>query len=217
MGFAHKAFVAAGVGFAASALVGCGSSGGSLLSGSQASNLTAQLNLVSAALNRQDCSQAQQYLQDFQSRVENLGGVNSTLISDLEQGASTIQSLADRECRTATTPKKTPTRTRTDTTTTATQTTPTFTSPTTTTQTYTEPTYTQPTDTVGTTSSTTNTTGGSCATCLTTTTTSTETTPATTTTNPSGGTGLGGSYTATTDTTDTTDTAAGTGTTGNGF
>jgi TolA-binding protein len=205
MGFAHKAFVAAGVGFAAAVLVGCGSSGGSLLSGSQANNLTAQLNRVSDALNAQDCSQAQQYLQDFQSSVENMGGVNATLINDLDQGANTIQSLANRECHTVTTPKKTRTKTQTDTTTTATRTTQTFTNPVTT-ATYTQPTYTQPSDTTTSTTSTTTTTGGSCATCLPTTTTSSQTT----TTNSNGGTGLGsgpdtstGTDTTTTDTTGT--------------
>jgi hypothetical protein len=192
MGFAHKAFVAAGAGFAASVLVGCGSSGGSLLSSAQANNLTAQLTRVSQALNAQNCSQAQQYLQDFQTSIENMGGVNSTLISNLDQGVSTVESLANQECRTTVTaPKKTPTRTQT--TTTATQTTPTFTNPST--DTYTQPTYTQPSDTTTTTATTptanTNTTGGGCLTCVTSVTTAT-TTSTPTDTNFSGGGGLGG-------------------------
>ena len=207
MGFAHRAFVAAGVGFAASVLVGCGSSGGgTLLSTSQASNLTAQLNRVSAALNAQDCSQAQQYLQDFQTSVENMGGVNSTLISNLDRGVSTVESLANQDCRTTvTTPK---THTRTQTTTTATQTTQTFTNPST--DTYTQPTYTQPTDTTTSTDTTpaTNTSGGGCLTCgISTTTATTTSTP--TVTNQSGGGGLGGTDTSASSSTTTTDNGGG--------
>jgi hypothetical protein len=209
MGFAHRAFVAAGVGFAVSAIVGCGSSGGRWLSAAESNTLNEQLNKVTQALDDRSCSAARQYLADFQATVNNLGGVNSTLISNLDQGASTIQSLASSECQihTATTPKKTHTKTATATTTstTATETTPTFTTPSTTyTQpTYTQPTYTQPTDT----------TGGTCPTCGVTTSTSTSTASSTTT--PSGGSGLGGSDTSTSGTTTTT---SSTGTdTGGGF
>jgi hypothetical protein len=210
MGFANRAFVAAGVGFAAAAIVGCGSSGGSLLSASQSNNLSEQLNRVTQALDESNCAQARQYLADFQTTVDNLGGVNSTLISNLDQGVSTIQSLADRDCqttvRTVTTPK-------TITQTTPTQTTSTFTVPTTTT-TYTAPAYT--TTTYSTPSTTT--TGGSCLTCGTITTTST----ASSTTTPTGGTGLGGNTdtSTTSDTTTTTSTTSTTGTTdtsGGGF
>ncbi len=188
MGFANRAFVAAGVGFAVAAIAGCGSSGGRLLSASQSNRLNEQLNRIQDALDAQRCTTARQYITQFQDTVDNLGGVNSTLIANLDQGASTIQSLADSACKiqTATTPKKT--HTSTATTTTLTHTTQTFTNPTTTI--YTQPTYTQPTYTQPT-----NTTGGTCPTCGTTTTTtttstSTNTTPSTTTSN--GGTGLGG-------------------------
>ena len=221
MGFAHRAFVAAGVGFAVSAIVGCGSSGGSWLSASQSNGLTEQLNRVTQALDDQRCSDARQYLADFQSRVDSLGGVNSTLISNLDQGASTIQSLAARDCqtvRTPTTPKKThPTTT---TATTPTQTTSTFTVPSTTT-TYSTPSYT--TTTYSTPSTTT--TGGSCPTCGLPTTTSptTTTSTVTTTTTPTGGTGLGGGSTTytppstTTPTTTTTPADTTTTSTGAGF
>jgi hypothetical protein len=216
MGFAHRAFVAAGVGFAAAAIVGCGSSGGSLLSASQSNNLLEQLNRVTQALDESNCAQARQYLADFQTTVDNLGGVNSTLVSNLDQGASTIQSLADRDCQTSvktvTTPKKTHPKTTTQTT--PTQTTSTFTVPTTTT-TYTAPAYT--TTTYSTPSTTT--TGGSCLTCGTTTTT---TSTVSSTTTPTGGTGLGGNTdtSTTSDTTTTTSTTSTTGTTdtsGGGF
>jgi len=204
MGFAHRAFVAAGVGFAASMIVGCGSSGGgALLSAAQANNLTAQLNRVTQALDSQNCAAAQQYLQDFQTSVENMGGVNSTLVNNLTQGVITVESLANRDCRTVTTPQKTHTKTQATTTTTATGTTTTFTNPTTS---YTQPTYTQPTDTTTTSTTSSNTTGGGCVDCLpTTTSTTTSTDTTSSTTNPSGGGGLGGA--------DTTSTAgAGTGT-----
>lgn len=208
MGFANRASVAAGVGFAAAAIVGCGSSGGSLLSASQSTRLNEQLNRVTQALNDSDCAQARQYLSDFQATVENLGGVNSTLISNLDQGASTIQSLTDRDCQTAvrtTTTKETHPNTTTQTT--PAQSTSTFTVPTTTT-TYTAPAYT--TTTYSTPSTTT--TGGSCLTCGATTTTST----VTTTTTPTGGTGLGGG-TDTSTTSDTTTTDSTTDTSGEGF
>jgi hypothetical protein len=213
MGFAHRAFVAAGVGFAVSAIVGCGSSGGRWLSASESNTLSEQLNRATQALDDRSCSAARQYLADFQATVNKLGGVNSTLISNLDQGVSTIQSLASSDCQihTATTPNKTHTKTVTSTTTstTATQTTPTFTTPS---NTYTQPTYTQPTYTQPT-----NTTGGTCPTCGVTTTTSTSTTSSTT--SPSGGSGLGGGDTSTSgSTTTTTTTSSTTGTdTGGGF
>lgn len=207
MGFAHRAFVAAGVGFAVSAIVGCGSSGGSLLTASESNSLSEQLNRVTQALDDQRCSQARQYLADFRSNVDSLGGVNSTLIANLAQGASTIQTLAARDCQTPTntTPKKTHPKTTTSTTQTATRTTQTFTTPTT--ATYTQPAYTQPTYT----NPPTNPTGGTCPSCATTT---TGTTQSTTTSN--GGTGLGGGDTSTGGAT-TTGTGTDTGAVGGGF
>lgn len=213
MGFVHRAFVAAGVGFAAAAIAGCGSSGGSWLSQSEANRLTAQLNNVQQALDVGECVRAQHYLTDFQTALSQFGGVNSTLLANLTQGASTIESLTNTsdECRssTATTPKTHTTKTRTSstTTTTATQTVPTFTEPTTTipTQTYT---YTQPS------TSTTSTTGGQG---IGTTSTAATTTTTSSTTSPSGGTGLGDTYTSTTDDTTTTSTSTTTGTSGSGF
>jgi hypothetical protein len=209
MGFAHRAFVAVGVGFAVSAIVGCGSSGGRWLSASESNSLSEQLNRVTQALDEQRCADARQYLADFQARVHNLGGVNSTLVSNLDQGASTIQSLASSQCQVqaVTRPKKKNNRTTTSTTTskTATETTPGFTTPT---QTYTQPTYTQPSYT----QSNTSTTGGTCPTCDVTTSTGAGTTTPTTT--PSGGTGLGGTdgstrETTTSSTRSTTSTAGG--------
>jgi len=213
MGFAHRAFAAAGVGFAVLAIAGCGNSGGRLLSQSEANRLTAQLNNVQQALYDGECSRAQQYLDDFQNALNQLGGVNSTLLANLNQGASTIQSLtsASSECRTATVPttktQTTRTRTATDTTTTATETVPTFTEPTTTypTQTYTAPS-----------TSTTTPDGGSGLTQTYPTTPNETTTTTSSTTTPNGGAGLGGTDTSTTgDTTPTT--TSDTVTSGDGF
>lgn len=202
MGFVHRAFVAAGVGFAVSAIVGCGSSGGSLLSQSQANTLSGQMNQVQLALAEGECVLAQRYLSDFQNRVSQLGEVNSTLLANLNQGASTIASLTSTQCagQTVTTQRPHTTRTRTSptTTTTATQTIPTFTQ---TTQTLTTQTFTTQTPTTQT-----STTGGVGPTI---------TTPSTTTTNPntttSGGSGLGGVNTSATTSTPGTETTTTTG------
>jgi len=149
MGFVHRAFVAAGVGFAVSAIAGCGSSGGTLLSQSQATTLSGELNQVQQALALGECSRAQSYLNDFDNRLNQFGGVNSTLIANLNQGANTIASLTSTDCagQTVTTPKthtttRTRTRTTPTTTTTVTRTIPTFTQTTTTTSST--PTYTGP-------------------------------------------------------------------------
>jgi hypothetical protein len=209
MGFVHKAFVAAGVGFAASALVGCGSSG-RLLSQSESTRLTAQLNSVSSALYAHRCTDAESALSNFQNAVEKLNGVDSTLVSNLNQGASTIEQLTSTQCdtftqtrtRTATTPTHTAT-----THTVTTVTTDTYTAPTTTTETtstYTTPTYS---------TATTSTTGGGPLTGTTST--------ATTTLPPSGGQGLGNTSssttTPTTPTTATTPTTVSTPDEGSGF
>lgn len=201
MGFVNRAFVAAGVGFAVSVIAGCGGSGGRLLSASESNRLSEQLNHVTQALDQQHCADAQRYLLQFQSTLHNLGAVNSTLIANLDQGASTIQSLASSDCRTVTTTTPKRPRPKTTTTTTATQTTPTFTAPPTTTYTtpaYTQPTYSQPT----------NTTGGTAPGTGTTSTTTSVTTP-------SGGTGLGGA--GDTSTAAGTSTSSTTGSAGGGF
>jgi hypothetical protein len=186
MGFTHRAFVAAGVGFAASALVGCGSSG-RLLSQPQSNQLSAQLNSVSQALQDGNCHDAENALSRFESKLAALNGVDSTLVENLKQGASTIQQLTSTQCasQAQTTPKHAKTTTSAKTTTTATQTTQSDTAATTSTytNTYSTPSYSTPT---------TNTTGGSPPTGGTTT--------AGTTTSPNGGQGLGGTGTTSTTT-----------------
>jgi hypothetical protein len=209
MGFTHRAFVAAAVGFAASALAGCGSTG-RLLSASESNQLSTQLNSVSQALNDGDCHTAESALSGFEGRLAALNGVNSTLVSNLNQGASTIQQLTSVKCASyaQTKPKRPKTTTSANTTTTATQTTQ---SDTTTTSTYTN-TYTQPTYSAPLTS----TTGGTSPTGTGTDTTGTDTT-ATTNTSPNGGQGLGAGGTTTTTSTYGGDNGYGNGgTPGNG-
>lgn len=135
MGFAKRAIVVGGVGFAASALVGCGSGGG-LLSSDQASRLNAELEQASAALSAGRCQQAATAAQNFQNSAQNLGGVDQKLVSNLEQGASTIAQLTTHDCRATQPPSRSKSNTTTSTSTvtsTTTTSTPTTTTPTTTT------------------------------------------------------------------------------------
>jgi hypothetical protein len=203
MGFANRAIVAAGLGFAVSALVGCGGSG-SLLSGGQANQLSAQLEQASQDLASFHCRSAASDINTFRSSVDALNSVNATLIRNLDQGAQTIQTLADRECPVYTQTTRT---TETHTTTTKTATTKTNTTPTTTTNTSTDttPTQTAPTTTVVTITTPTDTTPTG------TDTTGTTTTGAGTTTTTSGGTGFGDTTTTVTNSTGAGDGAQGTG------
>jgi hypothetical protein len=201
MGFVHRAFVAAGVGFAVSAIVGCGSNG-RLLSQSESNQLSAQLNSVQQALNDGQCRAAEDALANFENRLAGLSGVNSTLVQNLNQGASTIQALTSVRCAasTHTTPKHTHPKTTTITSS-QTTTTDTNTQPTTTIDTNTEPIYTQ----------TTSTTGGGSLTGTVSTSTTTSTSTSTSTTTPSGGQGLGAGGSTSTGT-GTTGTSSGYGT-----
>jgi hypothetical protein len=199
MGFANRAIVAAGLGFAVSALVGCGGSG-SLLSSDQANRLSTQLEQASQDIASYHCKSADTDISNFRSSVDSLNSVNSTLIRNLDQGASTISDLASRDCPVSyqtTTTKQTTSTTRT-----ATVKTDTDTTPTTTTATDTTTTQTTPTTTVITIPTTTDTT---------TTGTDTGTTTTGTDTTPSGGTGLGDTTTTSTVSTGFGDGAQGTG------
>jgi hypothetical protein len=196
MGFANRAIVAAGLGFAVSALVGCGGSG-SLLSSGQANGLSAQLEQASEYLDNGQCQDAQSQIASFRSSVDGLNSVNSTLIGNLDQGATTIAQLAQRDCPVDDQTHTTKTTKTTDTVSTPTVITNTNTTPTTpTTPTVTMPTVTMPTTTIIT------------VTTPTTPTTTTGTTPTTTTgtTPTTGGSGFG-----TTTTTGTTTNPVGDG------
>lgn len=110
------------------ALAGCGSSGGRLLSRPAATQLSAELTQASTALANYDCPAADTAIAEFHNDVGQLQGVNSTLVTMLSQGASTISALAKQRCpqtatatiatRTATTRTTRPTRTSPSTTTT---------------------------------------------------------------------------------------------------
>ena len=142
MRFANKAICAGGLGFAVLCLAACGGSG-NLLSASQANQLNAQLDRASQALANHQCQQAADQISAFQSAVDGMNSVDSTLVSNLDQGARTIAQLAQRQCPTTTRPTPT-TTTNTATTTTPTTTTVTQTVPT---QTTTTPTNTNTTPT----------------------------------------------------------------------
>jgi hypothetical protein len=161
MRYAPRAILAGGLGFAASFVVACGGGSG-LLSGDQSSALSSQADAVSSAVQSGNCGAAVNASAVLSGDVQTLPAtVNSTLRSNLSQGASTIAQLAQRDCHqhtasTGSTPTTSSTTSSTSTsasTSTSTSTT-TPTSTTTTTTTTTPTTATTPTDT-GTTSTTT--------------------------------------------------------------
>jgi len=93
-----RAVAALGVGFAVSCLAACGGGAG-LLSGQQAANLGNALNSVSSAVQNGDCPAATREGQNLQNQVADLPGtINSTLSTDLSQGASTVSQLAVQDC-----------------------------------------------------------------------------------------------------------------------
>ncbi|MGI8429502.1 MAG: hypothetical protein ACR2OB_09415 [Solirubrobacteraceae bacterium] len=137
-----RALLAGGLGFAAALLVACGGGAG-LLSTDQASSLNGTLGQVSAAVQAGQCGQAQRAATNLKNAVANLpASVNTTLQSNLNQGASTVAQLATNQCKTTTT-----TTTRSTTTSTATSSSTTSTPTTTTTRTAPPPTSSTPTTT----------------------------------------------------------------------
>jgi hypothetical protein len=189
MRLANTALIAGGLGFAVSALVGCGSSGG-LLTAADANQLDSQLNLAATALALGQCDRAAAAIANFTSAVDGFGSVDGKLITDLDRSAATIAQLIQHECPTVTTTPRSGTRTRT---------TKTQTSPRTTT-TSTQTTVTQPTTTVTTPTSTQTTT----------------TTTGTTSTSQTGGVGPGNTGTGNTGTGNSGTGNTGTGNTGTG-
>jgi hypothetical protein len=140
MRFLVKALPLAALGCAAALLVACGDGNG-LLSGSQASSLEDALGAVQSACDRGDPGHAAISAQSFADRVNALppGEVDRQLLHNLQDGASTLESLVADTCVRAatttatTTPPTTSTTTATTTTTTAPTTSTTTTTPTTTT------------------------------------------------------------------------------------
>ena len=128
MRFAAKVVPLAVLGCAAALLVACGDRSG-LLSGSEASSLQDALAAVQSACADGEPTRAEVAARSFGERVSALpaGTVDRRLIVNLQQGASTLDSLVAETCTTTTTP----TTTTTEPTTTAV---PTTTTPTTTTE-----------------------------------------------------------------------------------
>jgi hypothetical protein len=143
-----KALPLAALGCAAALLVSCGQSNG-LLSGGQASNLQDALAAVQSACADGDTGHAAVAAQSFADRVNALpaGEVDRSLIRNLQDGASTLESLVAQTCTRTATTTTTPTVTTTTTATTTTATTTTSTVPTTPTTTTVPTTPTTPTTT----------------------------------------------------------------------
>jgi hypothetical protein len=138
MRYLPRALRGGGLGLAVLFIAACGGGAG-LLAGGQASQLNNQLDQVSSALAQGQCGpQLQNATRNLVNAVANLPStINTNLRQDLNQGVSTVNELAVRQCRpaTATTATTAPTTTATTTATTATTTTPTTTATTTTTPT----------------------------------------------------------------------------------
>jgi hypothetical protein len=157
MGYAPRAILAAGLGFAVSFVVACGGGSG-LLSGDQSDALSGQADQISSAVQSGNCGAAVSASAVLDNQVQTLPvTVNSTLRSNLSQGASTIAELARKDCRHTTSTQSTTTASSTTTTSTSTSTSTSTTTPTSTSATSTtSSTATSPTDT----GSTSTTTGG---------------------------------------------------------
>jgi hypothetical protein len=122
MGFGSRASLAAILGFAAAFVVACGSSGNGLLSPGQSSSIASQLTAISNAVQAGHCGRAAIASHRLTNVISDLpSGVNQTLVTNLGQGASTVQELAVKDCvsHTTSTPTVTapPTSTATATTT----------------------------------------------------------------------------------------------------
>jgi hypothetical protein len=164
MGFGSRASLAAILGFAAAFVVACGSSGNGLLSSGQSSSIAAQLTAISNAVQAGHCGRATIASHRLTNLISGLpSDVNQKLLTNLGQGASTVQELAVKDCTTQSTSTPTVTAPPTSTQATTTQTQPPTTSAVTTT---TPPTHTTPPPTTATngggtgTSSSTTTAGG---------------------------------------------------------
>ncbi|MFL5818941.1 MAG: hypothetical protein ACJ76L_15265 [Conexibacter sp.] len=149
MRFAVKVLPLFALGCVAALLVACGDRSG-LLSSSQAGSLQGALAAVQSACADGNPGHAAVAAQSFADRVNALppGEVDRSLVTNLQRGASTLETLVARTCT------GTPTTTTTPTVTTTTSTTPTTTSTTTTTEPTTPTTPTTPPPTTPTTPTT---------------------------------------------------------------
>jgi hypothetical protein len=115
MRFAHRVGLAVGAVASVAVLGGCGTSNGTLLSPAAATQLTAQLTQASTALNQYNCQVAYSDLVNLKDDINQLSGVNATLLQMLNQGAGTISTLADERCPSGNTPDTTTTTSTTST------------------------------------------------------------------------------------------------------
>jgi hypothetical protein len=150
-----RALAAGALGLAVSVIAACGSNSG-LLSSSDASNLSTQIEQVYADVSKDNCSAVPDDLGTLEQDFNDLpSSLNSTLRANLQQGVDKVKTLALEKCPSATVATTTATTTTTTTTaktqTTPTQTTTTSTTPTQTTTTPSTTTATPPSNT-GTTS-----------------------------------------------------------------
>lgn len=99
MRFANRAGLTVGAVAAVLALAGCGSSGdGSLLTAGAATQLTSELNQASSALSQYNCNVAYTAITEYEDDVNQLAGVNATLVQMLAEGGSRISTLANELC-----------------------------------------------------------------------------------------------------------------------
>ena len=99
MRYAPRAILAGGLGFAVSCVAACGGGAG-LLSGDQSIALSGQGNEVASAVASGNCGAAINASAALNSDVQNLPAtINTTLRSNLSQGATTIAKLAAKDCR----------------------------------------------------------------------------------------------------------------------
>ncbi len=157
MRYAPRAILAGGLGFAVSFVAACGGGSG-LLAGDQSDALSSQADQIAAAVQSGNCGAALSASAVLGSEVQTLPvTINSTLRSNLNQGASTIAELARRDCHhTASTASTSSSSTATTSTTSSSTSTSSSTPTTTSSTSTTSSTATTPTDT----GSTSTTTGG---------------------------------------------------------
>lgn len=131
MGHGSRAFLAGSLGFAVAFVVACGGQNG-LLDSNQASNLNAQLSSVSSAVSSQNCGAADTAAQAFSHEVGALPStVNTTVVKNLGQGATTLSQLAAQDCSSTSATHTTSSKSSSSSTTTTSPTSSTTTNPTT--------------------------------------------------------------------------------------
>jgi cell wall integrity and stress response component len=106
MGIGSRAITVGGLAFAAALVVGCGTSQikGALSQGAN-STISGDLSAVSDAVSDGSCARAHSALAMLDATLSRLpSDTNAQLMKNLTQGASTVRTLAVKECRGASTP-----------------------------------------------------------------------------------------------------------------